>query len=259
MTRLHRGEAALGRKALAAAIAALLVVAVGAGPVHAAAEVHRFNLVVSAIPTQLNGGDINDEIDFRNRALENQGQKGLDRIVYAFLFEVQLRYLMSPRFAVNAGVGQLRKSSEREFLPGLQQDVQLRWELFSVPVSVGADYYLAPYNQGDFQARAYVGGGFLSTVQNRLLYQQTEIGVPNGVSFVSTAKRDAPGFYVEGGVHMFFATRFSVLLGLVFRSAKVEALLDKTTNEPRLGATDQKPLSMDLSGVGGRMALAFGF
>ena len=54
-------------------------------------------------------------------------------------------------------------------------------------------------------------------------------------------------------------SRFSVLLGGVFRSAKIEGLVDRTTNEPRLGASDHKPLSMDLSGVGARMAVAYGF
>ncbi len=261
MAQVHRTEAALtgNRFALAAAIAALLTAAAGTRPAQGAAEVHRFNLIVSAIPTQINGGDVNDEIDFTNHFLESQGLKGLDRIVYAWMFEAQLRYMIHSKLAISAGVGQVKKASQREYLPGLQQDVQLRWEVFSVPVSVGADYYLAPYNQGDFQARAYLGGGFLSLVQNRLLYQQTVIGIPGTTSFTTAAKRDAPGFYVEGGVHMFFATRFSVLLGAVFRSAKVAALVDRTTNDPRLSATDLKPLSMDLSGVGGRMAVAYGF
>ena len=137
--------------------------------------------------------------------------------------------------------------------------MRLRWEVLSVPVSVGADYYMAPYNQGDFQARAYVGGGFLSLVQNRLKFQQTAIGVPGLTSFSSAGKRDAPGFYLEGGVHMFFATRFSFLLGVVYRSAKIEALLDRETHEALLKSEDQKPLSMDMSGVGGRMGIAFGF
>jgi hypothetical protein len=261
MAQVHRTEAALtgNRFALAAATAALLTVAAGTRPAHGAAEVHRFNLIVSAIPTQISGGDANDEIDFANHALESQGLKGMDRIVYGWMFEAQLRYMIHSRFAISAGVGQLKKSSAREYLPGLQQDVQLRWEVFSVPVSVGADFYMAPYNQGDFQARAYVGGGFLSLVQNRLLYQQTIVGIQGTPSFVSASKRDAPGFYLEGGVHMFFATRFSVLLGGVFRSAKVEGLVDRETNVPRLGSSDHKPLSMDLSGVGGRMALAYGF
>ena len=48
----------------------------------------------------------------------------------------------------------------------------------SWPVSVGAAYYLAPYNQGDFQARGYLGGGFLSVVQSRLKVQQTANNVP---------------------------------------------------------------------------------
>jgi hypothetical protein len=167
--------------------------------------------------------------------------------------------MLNPRIAINAGVGQIKKSTEQEYLPAIQQDIKLRWEFFSVPVSVGAAYYMAPYNQGDFQARAYLGGGFLSLVQNRIKLQQTATGIP-GVNSVTVAwKRDAPGYYLEGGVHMYFASRFSVLLGAMWRSAKVEDLLDRDTNEPLLNPDDGQPTSLDMSGVGGRMAFAFGF
>ena len=118
---------------------------------------------------------------------------------------------------------------------------------------------MAPYNQGDFQARAYVGGGFMSMVQNRLKLQETFNGIPGAESFTIAWKRDAPGYYGEVGVHMFFATRFSVLLGAVYRGAKVEAVLDRDfqpTGEP---PDFNKPLGLDLSGVGGRMAVAVGF
>ena len=124
-------------------------------------------------------------------------------------------------------------------------------------MTVGAAYYLQPYNQGDFQARAYLGGGFLSLVQSRLKYQQTVNGVPGQTSYTVAWKRDAPGAYVEGGVHMYFASRFSVLLGVMFRSAKIEALLNRETHEAAY-APDGLPLSMALSGVGARMAVAIG-
>jgi hypothetical protein len=132
--------------------------------------------------------------------------------------------------------------------------------VFAVPVSVGGAYYMAPYNQGDFQARAYMGGGFLSVVQSRLKFQQTSNNVPGVPSATIAWKRDSPGYYVEVGVHMFFASRFSVLLGGIYRSAKIEALLDRETHEPAYTPPpDVQPLSMDLSGIGARMAFAFGF
>jgi hypothetical protein len=236
----------------------LCALASGTRPAGAAAEVHRLNLVLSGIPTQISGGDVNDVIGATNNTLESFGLKGLDQIKHGWMFEAQLRYMLNSKISVNAAVGQIKKSTEREYLPGIQQDIRLRFEVFSVPVSVGGAYYMAPYNQGDFQARAYFGGGFISLVQNRLKVQQTAIGFPGAASFTTAWKRDAPGVYVEGGVHMFFATRISVLLGLLYRSAKAEALLDRATNEAAY-APDGLPLSMDLSGVGGRMAVAFGF
>lgn len=256
---MHPLEVFLTRNRLAlAALAALLALASGTRPAGAAAEVHRLNLVFSAIPTQISGGDVNDVITSTNHFLETLGLKGLDEIKQGWMFEAQLRYMASSKISLNAGVGQIKKSTEQEYLPAIQQDIRLRYEVLTAPVTVGAAYYMQPYNQGDFQARAYLGGGFLSLVQSRLKFQQTANGVPGASSFTVAWKRDAPGFYVEGGVHMFFASRFSVLLGAIYRSAKIEALLDRATNEPAF-APDGLPLSMDLSGIGGRMAVAFGF
>jgi hypothetical protein len=242
-----------------ASMAALLAFAFGPRPAGAAAEVHRLNLVISGMPTQITGGDVNDVIDQTNRVqLEPRGLEGLDQIKNGWMFEGQLRYMATNKICINVGVGQIKKATEKEYLPAIQQDIRLRYEVFSVPVTVGGAYYMQPYNQGDFQARFYTGGGFLSLVQSRFKYQQTANGVPGVTSFVTAWKRDAPGFYVEGGVHMFFASRFSVMLGAIYRSAKVEALLDRSTNEPGF-APDGYPLSMDLSGIAGRMGLAFGF
>ena len=256
---LHSLEEFLTRNRLAlASLAALLAVASGTRPAGAAAEIHKLNFVGSAIPTQIIGGDVNEVIDRTNRVLEASGLEGLDQIKQGWMFEAQLRYMATNKICLNVGVGQIKRSTEKEYLPAIQQDIRLRYEVFSSPVTVGAAYYMQPYNQGDFQARAYLGGGFLSLVQSRLKYQQTANGVPGQTSYVTAWKRDAPGFYVEGGVHMFFASRFSVLLGAIYRSAKIDALLDRSTNEPGL-APDGVPLSMDLSGIGGRMGLAFGF
>jgi hypothetical protein len=246
-----------------AALGALLAVfalAAGSRPAGAAAEVHRLNLVFSAIPTQIAGGDVNDVINFTNQTLESLGLIGLDEIKQGWMYEAQIRYMLNSRVALNAGVGQIKKSTEQEYLPAIQQDLNLRWEVFAVPVSVGGAYYMAPYNQGDFQARAYMGGGFLSVVQSRLKFQQASNNVPGVPSTTLAWKRDAPGYYVEVGVHMFFASRFSVLLGGIYRSAKIEALLDRETHEPAYTPPpDVQPLSMDLSGIGARMAFAFGF
>jgi len=248
----------LTRNRLALAfLAALIALSSGARSAGAAAEIHRLNFVASAIPTQISGGDVNDVIDATNRGLETFGLKGLERIKQGWMFEAQLRYMATSRIALNAGVGQIKKATEQEYLPAIQQDFRLRYEVFAVPVTVGGAYYFQPYNQGDFQARAYFGGGFLSLVQSRLKYQQTSNGIPDLPSLVVAWKRDAPGAYVEGGVHMYFASRFSVLLGAMYRSAKIEALLNRETHTAAY-SPDGFPLSMDLSGVGARMAVAIG-
>src|SRR5437879_11655362 len=63
-----------------ALLVALFALAVGTRTAGAAAEVHRLNLVLSAIPTEITGGDVTEQIDATNRFLESFGLKGLERI-----------------------------------------------------------------------------------------------------------------------------------------------------------------------------------
>jgi hypothetical protein len=108
-----------------------------------------------------------------------------------------------------------------------------------------------------------VGGGFLSLTSTRALFQLHETNTDSvttfGGSFVTAAVRNAPGFYVEGGVHMFFASRYSVMLSGVYRSAKIADMIDRETRQPLLDPSDGKPFELDLSGAGFRAGVGIGF
>ena len=145
-----------------------------------------------------------------------------------------MRYFLRQSIAVSAGVGQLRKQTQREFLPAIQADVQVRAEIISVPVHVGADYYLQAYNQGDFQARAFMGGGFQSLVYSHARLQQVATVGDAFTELILDGKRDSPGYYADVGVHMFFAARFSVLIAGVYRSAMIRQLNQVTTFNGRV-------------------------
>src|SRR5215470_2886624 len=61
----------------------------------AAAEVHRFNLALSAAPTSVNAGDVNDAIDFYNRTVVTPPPRGYDplgKISLSWLFAGEMRY-----------------------------------------------------------------------------------------------------------------------------------------------------------------------
>lgn len=247
---------------------ALALLPIGAGRARAAAEVHRFNLVISAYPTQIVGGDFNDVIDtFNKTALLPRGFESLNEITYGWMFEGELRYFLRQNFAVCAGVGQLRSSTSREFTFGVSDDITVRAEVLSVPIHVGGDYYFTPYNQGDFQARAYVGGGILSLTNTygRLATVITSSTPGTGGAFTSRYAGDAPGWYAEVGAHMFFAVRYSVMLGAIYRSAQVQYVgiyssqIGSTSYpDARLAATNV-PFTLDTSGLGARMSLGIGF
>jgi len=233
--------------------------------VHAAAEVHRFNLALSATPTGIDAGDLNDAIDFYNNSVINpRGAEPLAQISFGWLFTGELRYFLTRNLAMSAGVGQLRSKTSREYLPALSSSIDVRADMITAPVHVGAAYYLQPYNQGDFQARMFFGGGLVSYTHSRTTFQQSLAGVDSttnaelGGSFKLTNTQDSPGYYGEGGVHMFFASRYSVLLSVLYRSGHIARMVDERTGDVVIDPKTGKPFSLDVSGFGFRMAAVIG-
>jgi hypothetical protein len=235
---------------------------------HAAAQVSKFNLVLSGNPTTVDAQDFNDKVikRFNSLVLEPRGLEGLDNITFAWLYDAQMRYFVRQNFALEAGVGQLRANSKRQFQPAIGMAIDYRAEVLSVPVHVGGAYYMPAYNQGDFQARWYLGGGISSLVYNRARFMAVEAGTDSarslGGDYKLSARRDSPGFYLDTGVHMFFGGRYSVLLGGEYRSSVVRQALGEYETK-RASGTVRTPLGpvfdIDTSGFGGKLALAIGF
>ena len=275
-------------------LGALLALAVAFGAVSlspeamAAAEVHHLNLVLSAMPSQLDGGGMNGLLGRYNQyPLEARGFEPIDKLSMAWVFDAELRYFVRPSFAMAVGVSQLKVQTKREFLPSIGTAINVTGEVLSVPLHVGAQYYLAPYNQGDFQARAFVGGGLMSLTGTRALFSTIESGLPIrsgdtldvaslGGNNRLVARGDSPGYYAEVGAHLFFAARYSVIVGAVYRSMKIRDLANEglvlvpdparssalVPLKKRLLDSQGRPVripDLDLSGVGVRMALGIGF
>jgi hypothetical protein len=252
--------------------AALVAVAVSlclAGRAHGAAEVRHLSLTISGNPTSINGKDFNEAVIGRinDQILTPRGLESIESITFGWFFDAEMRYFVRPNFAVAAGVGQLRSVNDREFLPALNAAVQYRAEVLTVPVHLGGAYYLPPYNQGDFQARVYLEGGFVSNVYNRARFQAEETGTDTlttlGGSYKLSAKGDSPGYYLEGGVHMFFASRFSILIGLLYRSVVIRDMQGLLEVRAPNGEVIQmnppgEPLDLNLSGIGGRFGVSIG-
>jgi len=262
---LFRPRSALLAAGLAGLILSGLLLAPSAA--FAAAEVHRLNIALSATPTSVDATDLNHVIDFYNRTIITPPPRGYDplgKITFSWLFQGEARYFVMRNLSMNAGVGQLRSKTTKEYLPALSQSINVRAELITVPVHVGADYYLQAYNQGDFAARLFFGGGLVSYTHSRTSFQQQLAGTDSattaqlGGSFKFSNSQDGPGYYGEFGVHMFFASRYSVLLSALYRSGHIERMVDERTGHVVIDPETNRPLSLDVSGIGLRMAAIVG-
>jgi hypothetical protein len=240
---------------------------VWASAAHAAAQVSKFNIAISASPTSVDAKDFNERVigQINRSVLDPRGLEDIERIKFAWLFDASLRYFMRPNFAIVAGAGQLRTFSKREFLPAINQAIDYRAELLSVPVHLGGAYYLPAYNQGDFQARMYLGAGVLSLVYNRARLSAVESHTDSahtlGGDYKISASRDSPGYYLDAGFHMFFGGRYSVLVGGEYRSAMVkqaDGLLEVLTAAGKVRTPLGPAFDIDTSGFGAKMALAIG-
>lgn len=57
---------------------------------------------------------------------------------------------------------------------------------------------------------------------------------------------------------MFFAARYSILLSALYRSGEMQGLVDERTNQPVINPETGKPASLDVSGIGFRIAAVIG-
>jgi hypothetical protein len=257
LNRFRLGATAL---ALAAAVLGLLMRAPAA---FAAADVHRFNLMLSATPTSIAGGDFNKFVDdFNSNVLALNDREGLDKITMGWLFQAKLSYFVRPNIALNAGVGQIHSTTSREYLPALNQSAMVSGDVISVPVDFGALYYMQPYNQGDFQARAFMGGGLTSLTYTKATFKVSSVIAdptdPLAQDQLVAVSHDSMGWYGEVGVHMFFAARYSVLISGTYRNAVARGMTDVATHAPVMNA-DGTPFTLDMSGAGVRGAVGIGF
>lgn len=265
MTRFRPGAV------VAAVLVCLFAAAFTPADSHAAAEVHRLSLMLSGVPTSVNGGDFNDAIDYYNLThLSPQQKELLPKVSFSWLFDGELRYFVRPNFAVTAGVSQMKIAHHNEYLPALTQSIDVRADVITVPVHVGGAYYFSPYNQGDFQARGFFGGGYVQYTHTRASLTQTLSGADSLLTYEMTGSfkqvqtQDSPGYYLEGGAHMFFASRFSALLAVVYRSGELRDMVitENSSSASPLNPTPAflKPTDkLDVGGVGFKLAVGIGF
>lgn len=234
----------------------------------AQAEFHKLNLMFSANPSSFKAEDYKSFIDdYNERVLIPHDLKPLDKISWGWRFEAEVRYFVTNSVAISAGAGQLRTEQRQEYLPRISQRIEVRTNVVSAPVHVGASYYFTPYNQGNFRARAYLGGGLMAHTNSKVFFEQLEFNTDTTTTLGGSARLkgrgESPGYYAEFGAHMWFATRLSVMLGMTYRSADMEVLrYDTVAIRPdgvELPYTPPiKPETLDLSGISARFAILIG-
>lgn len=242
----------------------------------AAAEVHKMNLMLSGNPSSLAASQYNDLISNYNRfVLDPRGYEPLKGMHFGWFYQMQGRYFVRPNITVDAGFGSLKDAQAKEFLPRISQSITVDTRVQTDIWNVGTSYYLQPYNQGDFQARLYFSAGLLSLADTQFKFGKVESGTDsttslgtatgsgNRYNFNVRGFSQGPGWYFESGAHMFFSSRYSVMLGFMYRDMKVRAVPLTLTEFDAAGGAHPSPSSLgpievDMSGVSARMAICIG-
>jgi hypothetical protein len=126
--------------------------------------------------------------------------------------------------------------------------------ILTVPENLGAAYYLNPKTSGDFTLRPFVGAGMI-----RLVETKAKVGGEAQLADTTFGNFSRPfgegfGFYAEGGVHMMFPSKYSILLNAMYRKAKTNRVYEENTHQ-LLYNQDGTPYELDVSGFGIRLAL----
>ncbi|MGH7724516.1 MAG: hypothetical protein ACREOU_03735 [Candidatus Eiseniibacteriota bacterium] len=252
MLAVHWRTAA--RTALTTGLTALALAFLAASGHADEQRVQRLGLAIYAMPTSMAMGDVNDAIDDLNEFTASQGLAPIDKITWAGLFGLEARFFATRHWVVTAGVGRISKQSLLDLQPAATTFLQVKAKVRTVPLNLGVDYYFEPKTSGDFSLRPFVGGGFMSLPETKVSLGGQFQSPDTTFGETSTSLGEGAGGYLEGGIHMMFPSRYSVIINANFRYAKTTRLYDETTGALVLN-DDGTPLEADFTGFGIRFAI----
>ncbi len=248
--------------ARAAVVLGLTAVTLGAlAPVVRADEqrVNRLGLALSIMPTSLALDDVDaatDKLNAETAALEEPfgSQAPIDKITWDGLWQAELKYFVNRKWAVIAGLGQIKKESKLELQPVADGSTLIRSYVRSVPIHLGADYYFEPRTSGDFTWRPFVGGGYMRVGDTKVTEGYDLVRPDSTLKTIVTANGTGHGFFVEAGTHLMFPSRYSILINAHYRNAKTGQMTNVDTGED-VQLVPGEEFVTDISGFGLRFAL----
>jgi len=219
----------------------------------------RLGLALSVMPTGLALGDVNAGIDLLNQETASLGspfnaQAPIDNITWDGLWQAELKYFVTRKWAVVGGIGQIKKESKLELQPVADGSTLIRAYVRSVPIHLGADYYFEPRTSGDFTMRPFVGGGYMRVGETKVTAGYDLMRPDTTLQTIVTGTGRGHGAWVEAGAHLMFPSRYSILINANYRYAKTGAMTNVETGDP-LEIVPGEDFVTDISGFGLRFAL----
>ncbi len=253
------------RAARAAAMFGLiLVAAVSLIPDARADEqrVKRLGLALFVMPSSLGLADFNDEIGRLNQQTATFGppfgsQAAIDRVTWDGIFGAELKYFVNRKIAIVGGLSQIKRESKLDLQPVADGLTLIRGYVRSVPIHLGADYYFEPRTSGDFTMRPFLGGGYVRVADTKTSQGYNLVRPDSSLRDFTTAYGKGHGFYAEGGLHLMFPSRYSLLINAHYRNAHVKQMNDYETGAVVVNANGEG-VETDISGFGLRFAVQIG-
>jgi hypothetical protein len=220
-------------------------------------RVKRFGLALYAMPTSMALKDLNNQIDGLNVFTAQQNLAPIDDIKWSAQFGLEGRYAVSHHWTVVGGFGRIKKESRLDLLPQVGQHILVQARVLTVPQNLGLAYYFNPKTSGNFTIRPFLGGGMIRLVETKVKVGGEAQLADTTFGNFARPQGEGFGYYGEGGVHMMFPSKYSVILNAMYRNAKSRRVFEETTHQLLYNA-DGSPYQVDVSGFGIRFALQIG-
>ena len=192
---------------------------------------------------------------------DGPGLAPIDHISASPIFQFEGRFFISDKLVATLGYGTLGRTESLTLQPQTSQEIIVEGSVNAKTLNTGLDYYFTPHTSGDVTWRPFGGVGFMSVIEGEGRVGGSVMETVPDTTLDDRFERffgQGAGFYVEAGIHLMIASRYSFIGNVFYRNLKMDNVwaVDESGNSLGPLLNDDGSLAeIDLSGIGLRVGI----